>query len=42
MRRLSRLAGAPVLFGGEVHGGTLVLTEFAGTRTNGLRGLAVA
>lgn len=42
MRRLSRRAGAPVLFGGEVHGGTLVLTEFAGTRTNGLRGLAVS
>lgn len=42
MRRLSRRAGTPVLFGGEVHGGTLVLTEFAGTRTSGLRGLAVS
>lgn len=41
MRRLATRSETPVLFGGEVHGGTLVLTEFAGTRTNGLRGLAV-
>lgn len=34
--------GAPVSFAGPATGGTLQLTEFLGTRTNGLRGLAVA
>ncbi|PYE19190.1 regulatory LuxR family protein [Williamsia limnetica] len=42
MRRLSKALEVPVLFGGEVHAGSLLLTEFAGTRTNGLRGLAVS
>ncbi|WP_207843288.1 helix-turn-helix transcriptional regulator [Williamsia soli] len=42
MRRLSKVLEVPVLFGGEVHAGSLLLTEFAGTRTNGLRGLAVS
>ncbi|MGH3635539.1 MAG: LuxR C-terminal-related transcriptional regulator, partial [Mycobacterium sp.] len=31
----------PVLFGGEVHGDTLLLTEFLGTRTASMRGLVV-
>ena len=30
-----------MLFGGEVHGDTLLLSEFVGTRTQNLRGLAV-
>ena len=31
----------PLTFGGEVHDDTLLLTEFFGTRTGGMRGLAV-
>ncbi|WP_424809599.1 LuxR C-terminal-related transcriptional regulator [Rhodococcus sp. 27YEA15] len=31
----------PVLFGGEVHDGTLHLSEFVGTRTNHLKGLSI-
>ncbi|MRH88126.1 GAF domain-containing protein [Nocardia sp. SYP-A9097] len=42
LRRIAALSKAPVVFGGTVHAGTLVLTEFVGTRTNGMRGLAVA
>lgn len=34
-------AGVPVVFGGEVFDDTLLLTEFVGTRTGGMRGLAV-
>ena len=34
-------AGVPVMFGGEVQDDTLLLTEFFGTRTGGMRGLAV-
>jgi DNA-binding CsgD family transcriptional regulator len=41
IRRLAGVAGVPVIFGGEVSADTLRLTEFAGVRTNGLRGLAV-
>ena len=33
--------GVPVLFGGEVHGNALLLSEFVGTRTSLLRGLVV-
>ncbi|MFI6311988.1 response regulator transcription factor [Nocardia fusca] len=41
IRRLAGVAGVPVIFGGEVSADTLRLTEFAGVRTNGLRGLSV-
>ena len=41
LRQLSVEGEVPVLFGGEVHGDTLLLTEFFGTRTGNLRGLAV-
>lgn len=41
LRHVATETGVPVLFGGEVHGDTLLLTEFVGTRTSGLRGLAV-
>ncbi|MFD4292751.1 LuxR C-terminal-related transcriptional regulator [Rhodococcus sp. NPDC058505] len=41
LRHAAGLTGVPVLFGGEVHDGNLLLTEFLGTRTNGLRGLTV-
>lgn len=34
-------AGVPVAFGGEVFDDTLLLTEFVGTRTGSMRGLAV-
>jgi LuxR family transcriptional regulator, regulator of acetate metabolism len=34
-------AGPQVTFGGEVHGETLLLAEFVGTRTSSMRGLAV-
>ncbi|MFE3192573.1 LuxR C-terminal-related transcriptional regulator [Nocardia sp. NPDC059240] len=42
LRSLAALSKLPVVFGGEVHAGTLVLSEFVGTRTNGMRGLSVA
>ncbi|MBL1074743.1 response regulator transcription factor [Nocardia sp. 2] len=42
LRRIASLSKLPVVFGGEVNAGTLVLSEFVGTRTNGMRGLAVA
>lgn len=42
LRRMASISRMPVVFGGEVHAGTLVLSEFVGTRTNGMRGLAVA
>ncbi|MGU3500707.1 response regulator transcription factor [Mycobacterium sp. C31M] len=41
LRRVATEGGVPVLFGGEVHGDALLLTEFVGTRTAGLRGLVV-
>ncbi len=41
LRHTASLTDVPVLFGGEVHGGNLLLSEFLGTRTNGLKGLTV-
>ncbi|MGP4055244.1 response regulator transcription factor [Mycobacterium sp. 4D054] len=41
LRRIAVLGDVPVLFGGEVHGDTLLITEYHGVRTGGLRGLAV-
>ncbi|GAA5056939.1 helix-turn-helix transcriptional regulator [Nocardia callitridis] len=41
IRRVADQAGVPVVFGGEVHEDALLLTEFYGTLTNGLRELAV-
>ncbi|SDI99657.1 regulatory protein, luxR family [Rhodococcus triatomae] len=41
IRRIAAAQVAPVVFGGSVADGALQLTEFAGTRTNGLRGLLV-
>ncbi|EME16013.1 helix-turn-helix transcriptional regulator [Rhodococcus triatomae] len=41
LRHTASLADVPVLFGGEVHAGNLLLSEFIGTRTNGLKGLTV-
>lgn len=41
LRHTAALTAVPVLFGGEVHEGSLHLTEFLGTRTNGLKGLVV-
>ncbi|WP_068277160.1 LuxR C-terminal-related transcriptional regulator [Aldersonia kunmingensis] len=43
LRRLADTGAAPVLFGGEVRAtDMLMLSEFFGTRTSGLRGLLVA
>lgn len=41
LRRVAAEARVPVLFGGEVHGDGLLLSEFIGTRTGLLRGLVV-
>lgn len=41
LRRVAAEGRVPVLFGGEVHGDALLLSEFVGTRTGGLRGLVV-
>lgn len=41
LRRVAVEGGVPVLFGGEVAGDALLLSEFVGTRTAGLRGLVV-
>ncbi|WP_280401340.1 response regulator transcription factor [Nocardia carnea] len=41
LRRVAGTTGVPVLFGGEVQADTLLLSEFCGVRTNGLRGLSV-
>ncbi|MCP2287485.1 GAF domain-containing protein [Nocardia amikacinitolerans] len=41
IRWVAHRAGVPVVFGGEVHEDALLLTEFVGTMTNGLRGLTV-
>ncbi len=41
LRRVALLGDVPVMFGGEVHGDTLLISEYHGIRTAGLRGLAV-
>ncbi|CAN5402239.1 LuxR C-terminal-related transcriptional regulator [soil metagenome] len=41
LRHVAAEGSVPVLFGGVVHGDTLLLTELLGTRTGMLRGLAV-
>ncbi|MCM6776332.1 LuxR C-terminal-related transcriptional regulator [Nocardia sp. CDC159] len=41
LRQVASVSGMPVVFGGQVHAGTLILSEFFGTRTNAMRGLAV-
>ncbi|MGV0745258.1 LuxR C-terminal-related transcriptional regulator [Mycolicibacterium sp. XJ870] len=41
LRRMADDTGLPLTFGGEVHGDTLLLSEFFGTRTGAMRGLAV-
>jgi len=41
LRRVADRSGMPLTFGGEVHDDTLLLTEFFGARTAGMRGLAV-
>lgn len=41
LRGVAAATGLPVAFGGEVHDGTLLLSEFFGTRTAAMRGLAV-
>ncbi|MBB5911981.1 DNA-binding CsgD family transcriptional regulator [Nocardia transvalensis] len=42
LRQIAAVTRMPVVFGGEVHAGTLVLSEFVGTRTSAMRGLAVS
>jgi LuxR family transcriptional regulator, regulator of acetate metabolism len=42
LRRAAGCAGIPVVFGGEVVGRTLHLSEFHGTRTRGLDGLLIS
>ncbi len=42
LRKVAATSIVPVVFGGEVHDGTLHLDEFVGTHTDGLRGLAVS
>lgn len=41
LRQVAAASGMPVVFGGQVHAGTLVLNQFLGTRTNAMRGLVV-
>lgn len=41
LRQITTAAGLPLAFGGEVRDGTLMLSEFVGTRGGGMRGLAV-
>ncbi|MFE3541361.1 LuxR C-terminal-related transcriptional regulator [Nocardia sp. NPDC059177] len=41
IRWVARRAGVPVVFGGAVDEDTLLLTEFVGTVTTGMRGLSV-
>lgn len=41
LRRAAGRTGVPVVFAGEVHDGALHLSEFLGTRTNGLAGVVV-
>ncbi len=42
LRQVAALSGMPVVFGGEVRDGALVLSEFFGTRTVAMRGLIVS
>ncbi|MFF3571662.1 helix-turn-helix transcriptional regulator [Nocardia jiangxiensis] len=42
LRQVAAMSGMPVVFGGQVHAGALVLTEFLGTRTSAMRGLVVS
>ncbi|MBF6174856.1 LuxR C-terminal-related transcriptional regulator [Nocardia blacklockiae] len=42
LRRVAADSRMPVVFGGHVHGETLILSEFFGTRTAAMRGLAVS
>ncbi|WP_372517166.1 helix-turn-helix transcriptional regulator [Mycolicibacterium frederiksbergense] len=41
LRQMATGTGLPLTFGGEVHEDTLLLSEFFGTRTGAMRGLAV-
>lgn len=41
LRRMATDTGLPMAFGGQVHDDTLLLSEFFGTRTGAMRGLAV-
>jgi DNA-binding CsgD family transcriptional regulator len=41
LRTMATDTGLPLTFGGEVHGDVLLLSEFFGTRTGAMRGLAV-
>ncbi|MGV8870992.1 MAG: LuxR C-terminal-related transcriptional regulator [Rhodococcus sp. (in: high G+C Gram-positive bacteria)] len=41
LRRIAETSDVPVVFGGEVSSETLYLSEFHGTRTRGLDGLAI-
>lgn len=41
LRRMAADTGLPLAFGGQVHEDTLLLSEFFGTRTGAMRGLAV-
>lgn len=41
LRRMATDTGLPLAFGGQVHDDTLLLSEFFGTRTGAMRGLAV-
>src|SRR6185312_17045830 len=38
LRRVAGESAMPLTFGGEVHDDTLLLTEFLGNRTGGMRG----
>lgn len=42
LRQVAAISEMPVVFGGQVLGGSLVLTEFLGTRTSAMRGLVVS
>ncbi|MBY8863867.1 LuxR C-terminal-related transcriptional regulator [Nocardia sp. CA2R105] len=42
LRQVAAVSGMPVVFGGQVYAGALVLTEFLGTRTSAMRGLVVS
>ena len=42
LRQVAAMSGMPVVFGGEVRDGALVLSEFFGTRTIAMRGLLVS
>ncbi|MDX5456009.1 MAG: DNA-binding response regulator, partial [Rhodococcus sp. (in: high G+C Gram-positive bacteria)] len=42
LRRLQTSTGMPVLFGGTVHGGDMLLSGFVGTRSGILRDLVIS